>query len=37
MTQFFERVTDLKVEVVETFQNEKGSRVASRWRVSASA
>jgi hypothetical protein len=33
VTQFLERVTDLKFEVVETFQNEDGSRVASRWRV----
>jgi hypothetical protein len=33
VTQFFERVTDLKFEVVETFQNEDVSRVASRWRV----
>jgi hypothetical protein len=37
VTQFFERVTDLKVEVVETIQNEEGSRVASRWRVGPSA
>ena len=28
MTQFFERVTDLKFEVVETFKNEDVSRVA---------
>ena len=28
VTQFFERVTDLKFEVVETFQNEDVSRVA---------
>jgi hypothetical protein len=26
--QFLEKVTDLKFEVVETFQNEDGSRVA---------
>ncbi len=31
--QFLERVADLEFEVVETFQNEDGSRVASRWRV----
>src|SRR5262245_20414678 len=31
--QFLERIADLEFEVVETFQNEDGSRVASRWRV----
>src|SRR5262249_20654095 len=31
--QFLEKVSDLEFEVVETFQNEDGSRVASRWRV----
>jgi hypothetical protein len=31
--QFLEKVADLEFEVVETFQNEDGSRVASRWRV----
>src|SRR5262249_22172010 len=31
--QFLEKVTDLELEAVETFQNEDGSRVASRWRV----
>ena len=31
--QFLEKITDLGFEVVETFQNEDGSRVASRWRV----
>ena len=33
MKQFLEKVADLEFEVVETFQNEDGSRVASRWRV----
>lgn len=32
--QFLARITDFEFEVVETFQNEDGSRVASRWRVS---
>lgn len=32
--QFMEKITDLEFEVLETFQNEDGSRVASRWRVS---
>jgi hypothetical protein len=31
--QFMGRITDLEFEVVETFQNEDGSRVASRWRI----
>jgi hypothetical protein len=31
--QFLEKVADLEFEAVETFQNEDGSRVASRWRV----
>ena len=31
--QFLEKVADLDFEVVETFQNQDGSRVASRWRV----
>src|SRR5882724_6828031 len=31
--QFLEKVADLDFEVLETFQNEDGSRVASRWRV----
>ena len=30
---FLEQVADFKFEVIETFQNEDGSRVASRWRV----
>lgn len=32
--QFNALITDLKFDVTETFQNEDGSRVASRWRVS---
>jgi predicted ester cyclase len=32
--QFNDRISDLQFEVIETFQNEEGSRVASRWRVS---
>ncbi|WP_395408486.1 ester cyclase [Pseudoduganella sp. UC29_106] len=32
--QFNQLVTNLQFEVVETFQNEDGSRVASRWIVS---
>lgn len=32
--QFNQRITGLKFEVLETFQNEQGTRVASRWRVS---
>jgi steroid delta-isomerase-like uncharacterized protein len=31
--QFQEKINDLEFEVVETFQNEDGSRVASRWRI----
>jgi len=31
--RFLEKVADLEFESVETFQNEDGSRVASRWRV----
>ena len=31
--QFNHLITDLKFDVMETFQNEDGSRVASRWRV----
>lgn len=30
---FLEQVHDLRLEVVETFQNQDGSRVASRWRI----
>jgi hypothetical protein len=32
--QFLAKITDFEFEIVETFQNEDGSRVASRWRVS---
>jgi hypothetical protein len=31
--QFMEAITDLEFEAVETFQNEEGSRVASRWHI----
>ena len=31
--QFMGKITDFEFEAVETFQNEDGSRVASRWRV----
>jgi hypothetical protein len=31
--EFLEKIADFKFEVIETFQNEDGSRVASRWRV----
>ncbi|MFI8215780.1 ester cyclase [Streptomyces sp. NPDC085932] len=30
---FLDQVRDLRLEVIETFQNQDGSRVASRWRV----
>lgn len=30
---FLDQVHDLELEVVETFQNHDGSRVASRWRI----
>jgi hypothetical protein len=30
---FMEKINDLKFEVLETFQNEDGTRVASRWRI----
>jgi hypothetical protein len=30
---FMEKINDLKFEVLETFQNADGSRVASRWRI----
>lgn len=30
---FLDQVHDLRLEVVETFQSQDGSRVASRWRV----
>src|SRR4051812_45768816 len=31
--QFLGKITDFDFDVVETFQNQDGSRVASRWRV----
>jgi hypothetical protein len=31
--EFQKRISDLQFETIETFQNEDGSRVASRWRV----
>ena len=31
--RFMGKITDLEFEAVETFQNEDGSRVASRWRI----
>lgn len=31
--QFQQKILDLQFESIETFQNEDGSRVASRWRV----
>jgi hypothetical protein len=31
--QFRKKIIDLEFEIIETFQNEEGSRVASRWRV----
>jgi SnoaL-like polyketide cyclase len=30
---FMARINDLQFEVIETFQNEDGRRVASRWRI----
>ncbi len=33
VTRFLALVSDFRFEVIETFQNEDGSRVASRWRV----
>jgi len=33
VVQFQTRIIDLEFETIETFQNEDGSRVASRWRV----
>jgi steroid delta-isomerase-like uncharacterized protein len=30
---FLEKINDFQFEVIETFQNESGSRVASLWRV----
>lgn len=31
--QFLKKIDDFRFEVIETFQNADGSRVASRWRV----
>jgi hypothetical protein len=31
--QFLAKITDFRFEVIESFQNAEGSRVASRWRV----
>ena len=31
---FLQRIDDFNFEVIESFQNEQGTRVASRWRVS---
>lgn len=33
VTQFLDKISDFGFEIVESFQNEDGSRVASRWRV----
>lgn len=33
VVEFQAKIQDLDFEVIETFQNEDGSRVASRWRV----
>jgi hypothetical protein len=33
VVEFQKRISDLQFESIETFQNEDGSRVASRWRV----
>jgi hypothetical protein len=30
---FIEKINDLRFEVLETFQKEDGTRVASRWRI----
>ena len=30
---FMAKINDLQFEVIETFQNQNGSRVASRWRI----
>ncbi len=30
---FFEKINDFDFKVIETFQNEEGTRVASRWKV----
>jgi hypothetical protein len=31
--EFLSKITDLEFDIIESFQNEDGSRVASRWRV----
>ena len=31
--EFQSKITDLEFDVIESFQNEDGSRVASRWRI----
>jgi predicted ester cyclase len=31
---FLQRITDFDFEIIESFQNAEGTRVASRWRVS---
>jgi steroid delta-isomerase-like uncharacterized protein len=31
--EFLEKINDFQFEVIETFQNERGTRVASLWRV----
>ncbi len=34
MRDFLGRIDDFRFDVIETFQSQDGSRVASRWRVS---
>lgn len=34
VTGFLQRIDDFHFEIIESFQNEEGTRVASRWRVS---
>ncbi|MEC1549882.1 ester cyclase [Bacillus rugosus] len=33
VTQFLVKISDFNLEILESFQNEDGSRVASRWRI----
>lgn len=33
VASFLDKINDFNFEVIETFQNEDGSRVASRWKV----
>jgi hypothetical protein len=33
LSAFMEKISDLRFEVLETFQNADGRRVASRWRI----